>query len=60
MDIGLYRGIDQKIDIRKEIAIKISKIIESQISLDRDLSIAIEKALAEGIYERAGGRQNLS
>lgn len=54
MDIGLYRGIDQKIDIRKEIAIKISKIIESDISLDRDLSIAIEKALAEEIYERAG------
>jgi len=44
--------IGKKIDIRREIAIKISKIIESEISLDRDISIAMEKALAKGIYER--------
>lgn len=52
MNNGVGVGIGTQVDLQQEIAIKIAAVCAADIAQERDLVVALEKAIDMGIYER--------
>lgn len=54
MDLSHNVEIKKELDLRQEIAIRITHMLDTAIAVQQDLDLALEKALDQGILQRPG------